>query len=172
MCLYCWRSLSPLDRFTSGHLRWPFHSSRSLYVLNVLLLVKCITCLIFEITFFCPLQNFHKQFKEMAAVMETVWWLQALLSVCRSFTPCLHVISEGTAWHVFVCWLFQLSALHFNFSFHLHEGYNVVGFWCCFALYRKVFVFSQHSPIVTGLSIIVSTPFITQYNSTAPQSTA
>lgn len=31
-------------------------------------------------------QNFHKQVKEMAAVMETVWWLKAFLSTSWNYT--------------------------------------------------------------------------------------
>lgn len=47
---------------------------------------------------FCPLQNFHKQFKEMAAVMETVW--RSHDAVTLQFT-CKQLKSSFT--HCFVC---------------------------------------------------------------------
>lgn len=84
MWLCSWRLLSPPDRFPRSPLRWPFHSFRSDDVERVL-------CLFFIADlrlrlFFCPSQNFHKQFKEMAAVMETVWWLQGHLGACGCYS--------------------------------------------------------------------------------------
>lgn len=82
MCLYCWRSLSLQDTSVSGLLRWPFHSSRYVFVnVSIVELVYLIIVLSLRLLFF-SLQNFHKQIKEMAAVMETVWWLRAHQSAC------------------------------------------------------------------------------------------
>lgn len=51
---------------------------------NVVLLVLFIHDIL-SLSYFFFLQNFYKQFKEMAAVMETVWLL-AHLSACYSYT--------------------------------------------------------------------------------------
>lgn len=55
-----------------------------LFHVNVVLLVLFIHDIL-SLSYFFFLQNFYKQFKEMAAVMETVWLL-AHLSACYSYT--------------------------------------------------------------------------------------
>lgn len=54
---------------------------------NVVFVVGVIDDWDFFLSSFCFLQNFHKQFKEVAAVMETVWWLQGLLSAFCNYAP-------------------------------------------------------------------------------------
>lgn len=74
VCRALWTDLSEV--FWDDHSTVPgLYSSRQMfYCLCNLLLVWFWDCF-----FFFPLQNFHKQFKEMAGVMETVWCYDFIL---------------------------------------------------------------------------------------------